>query len=176
MHKLTKNIYDWAEEKGILAKATLQAQLLKSLEEVGETIEAYIEDDKAEIIDGIGDITVTLIILAYLADSKQTVKIISDNLERNQTRDEEDDMACQFVDRERVLLKMVVYLSQIYKTFNVLEDEPHEFFDSIAKVMSCLELFCILQNKKMEDCLQTAYDVIKGRTGEMKDGVFVKDE
>ena len=37
MDKLIKNVKDWAEEKNLLKKENSQAQMLKVLEEVGET-------------------------------------------------------------------------------------------------------------------------------------------
>jgi len=59
-------VENWAEEKGILAKATPMAQALKTLEETTELCTAINNDDRAEIIDAIGDIMVTLIIQAKM--------------------------------------------------------------------------------------------------------------
>ena len=56
----------WAEEKGILAKATPMAQALKTLEETTELCTAINSDDREEIIDAMGDIMVTLIIQAKM--------------------------------------------------------------------------------------------------------------
>ena len=87
----------WAEEKGILAKATPMTQALKTLEETTELCTAINSDDRAEIIDAMGDIMVTLIIQAKM------------------------------------------------------------------------------QGLKLEDCLESAYNVIAKRTGKMVNGQFVKD-
>ena len=56
----------WAEEKGILAKATPIKQAMKTQEELTELCNAIIDDDKEEIKDAIGDIIVTLIIQAKM--------------------------------------------------------------------------------------------------------------
>jgi len=88
----------WAEEKGILAKATPMAQALKTLEETTELCTAINSDDSEEIIDAMGDIMVTLIIQAKM------------------------------------------------------------------------------QSVTLEECLESAYNVISKRTGKMVDGLFVKDE
>jgi len=56
----------WAKEKGILDKATKEAQMLKTVEEVGELSNALGKNDIEEIKDAIGDITITLIIQAEL--------------------------------------------------------------------------------------------------------------
>ena len=97
MKDLIKQVETWAADKGILKPDNSHKQCLKTLEELGEVSRALLRDDKPGLIDGIGDVTVTLIILA-----KQN-------------------------------------------------------------------------NLDFEECLKTAYDEIKDRTGETVDGVFVKD-
>ena len=62
--ELSENVLVWAEEKGILVKDNAPKQMLKVLEEVGETAGALLKDKKDEIKDGIGDSFVTLIILS----------------------------------------------------------------------------------------------------------------
>lgn len=81
-YELEKNVIQWAAEKGILEKATPLAQCEKTIEEVDELFEALqaqekglseyenskskIVNTKEEIIDGIGDSIVTLIIQAKM--------------------------------------------------------------------------------------------------------------
>lgn len=75
---LNENIIQWAKDKGILEKATPLAQIAKTLEEVEETREALtaqFQDKQSftnskgkdvitedEVIDGFGDILVTVLI------------------------------------------------------------------------------------------------------------------
>ena len=61
---LIENVSQWAEDKNILKVENAPKQLLKVLEEVGETAGALLKNKEAEIKDGIGDSFVTLIILA----------------------------------------------------------------------------------------------------------------
>lgn len=61
---LIDNVTQWADDKNILKKENAPKQLLKVLEEVGETAGALLKNKEAEIKDGIGDSFVTLIILA----------------------------------------------------------------------------------------------------------------
>ena len=63
---MKNKILDWAEQKGILANATKEAQMLKTVEEVGELANALGKNDIDEIEDAIGDIAVTIIIQAEL--------------------------------------------------------------------------------------------------------------
>jgi len=62
--ELISRVSGWADAKGILVKDNARNQMLKVLEEVGETAGALLKDDKAGVIDGIGDAFVTLIILS----------------------------------------------------------------------------------------------------------------
>lgn len=94
---LSSLIEQWAEEKGILSKATPLTQAIKTKEEVDELYRAILDDNRDEIKDAIGDIMVTLIIQ------------------------------------------------------------------------------CKMQGMDLQDCLESAYNVIKNRTGKMVDGIFVKD-
>ena len=97
-YELEAVVETWAQQKGILAKATPMAQALKTLEETTELCTAINNDDRAEIIDAMGDIMVTLIIQAKM------------------------------------------------------------------------------QGLSLEECLESAYNVISKRTGKMVAGQFVKDE
>jgi NTP pyrophosphatase (non-canonical NTP hydrolase) len=91
------NVIGWADDKNLIDKEKSTKQMLKVMEEVGETASALAKGDRDELIDGIGDVFVTLIILAA-------------------------------------------------------------------------------QNGlKPEDCLQSAWDEIKNRTGKTVNGVFIKD-
>ncbi len=57
----------WAADRQILTHSDAKAQALKLVSEVGELADAIIKNDEAGVIDGIGDCTVVLIILAKLS-------------------------------------------------------------------------------------------------------------
>ena len=54
----------WADNKGLIKKENSLAQFAKVVEEVGEIGRALLKKDEIELLDGIGDTVVTLIILA----------------------------------------------------------------------------------------------------------------
>lgn len=66
LETLNQQVIEWAETRGIFEKATPAAQYEKHVEEVGELGRALIEGDHAKMEDAIGDIIVTLIILAEM--------------------------------------------------------------------------------------------------------------
>ena len=59
-------IREWAHERGLYDGGDSKTQALKLVEEVGETCRAILKQDKAQIIDGIGDCVVVLTNLAEL--------------------------------------------------------------------------------------------------------------
>jgi NTP pyrophosphatase (non-canonical NTP hydrolase) len=63
--ELIDNITQWADDRGILVPNNAPQQTMKIMEELGETAGAILKNkEKSEIIDGIGDTLVTVIILA----------------------------------------------------------------------------------------------------------------
>ena len=63
---LVHSVEQWAQDKGILSHATPIGQAMKTIEEAQEIADAIENEDKDEIIDGIGDTLVTLIIQAKM--------------------------------------------------------------------------------------------------------------
>jgi NTP pyrophosphatase (non-canonical NTP hydrolase) len=64
MEQLVKDVVKWADDKGLLKKENSSKQFLKVAEEVGEVASALAKDKPDMLKDGIGDVFVTLIILA----------------------------------------------------------------------------------------------------------------
>ncbi|WP_239733018.1 MazG-like family protein [Mammaliicoccus sp. E-M26] len=63
MNKLIKQVEQWSIDKG-LDKGNSFTQYAKSSEEMGEVAAALCRNDINELRDGIGDVIVTLVILA----------------------------------------------------------------------------------------------------------------
>jgi len=58
----------WAEDRRIVPNSTPLAQAIKTHEELGELLSALHRGDHAEMVDAYGDVLVTLVIGAALAD------------------------------------------------------------------------------------------------------------
>jgi NTP pyrophosphatase (non-canonical NTP hydrolase) len=92
-------VEQWAEEKGILSKATPIKQAMKTQEELTELCNAILDNNKEEIKDAIGDIMVTLIIQAKMQEmtieeclnaaydviSKRTGKMVNGQFMKDET-------------------------------------------------------------------------------------------
>ncbi len=77
------------------------------------------------------------------------------------------------------LLEAVEYQQQGVSSFTnskgKLVNTGEEIQDALGDILVTIIIGAELQGLKLEDCLQTAYDVISKRTGKMVDGQFVKD-
>ena len=63
---LQQCVLTWANERGLLAYGIPCAQFLKTAEELGELATAMARHDPEKISDALGDVLMTLIILAHL--------------------------------------------------------------------------------------------------------------
>ena len=63
---LEMKVIRWAEERRIIQYGNSKTQLLKTASEFGELCDALIKRDQSGVRDGIGDVLVTLIIVADL--------------------------------------------------------------------------------------------------------------
>ena len=113
--ELETKVLEWADDKGILEKATPLAQAKKTLEEVNELIFALTLKDKYDVEE-------------LESFSGETVF-----------------------------------------------DTNEEIKDALGDILVTIIIGAKLQGLKLEDCLESAYNVISKRTGKMVDGVFVKD-
>jgi NTP pyrophosphatase (non-canonical NTP hydrolase) len=58
----------------------------------------------------------------------------------------------------------------------ILKNDEEEFVDAIGDCVVVLTNLAKLKGYNIEDCINSAYDVIAKRKGEMIDGTFVKQE
>jgi NTP pyrophosphatase (non-canonical NTP hydrolase) len=64
--KMFENIREWAQTRGLYDEGNSHTQYVKLQEEAGELAKALLENNKAEVIDAIGDMVVVLTNLAHL--------------------------------------------------------------------------------------------------------------
>jgi hypothetical protein len=149
MQELVINTEYWAEEKGLIDVKLAPKQYLKALEEIGETARAILKNDKEQIVDGIGDICVTVIILAKQLSNKINMDI---NL-NNKT------------DKNPFVTSII--FKQILTSFS-LGWVDEDILSNIANLATN-------QGFTLEFCLQSAWNEIKDRKGKLINGTFVKE-
>lgn len=111
---LELKVIDWAQEKGILEKATPLKQAEKTLEEVKELVEALEVQENG--------------------------------------------------------------LIEFYNFKGKLVNTAYEIKDALGDILVTIIIQAKMQGLELEDCLESAYNVISKRTGKMVDGQFLKDE
>lgn len=68
-------------------------------------------------------------------------------------------------------------IEEVGETFQaILKNKPEETKDGIGDVFVTMIILSGQLGLDPKDCLQTAYDVIKNRTGKTENGVFIKSE
>jgi phosphoribosyl-ATP pyrophosphohydrolase len=142
---LAQCVIGWADSKGILTKESSPRQFLKIIEESGETCQAILKNDMPSIIDGIGDIAVTIIIYSEQTGNKIDYKAVFYNF------------------RKRSHNEIVASLLSF-----IIEGHPKYAFSTLHELAESFDL-------SLEECLEAAWNEIKDRKGKTVNGVFVKD-
>src|SRR5690606_20418476 len=124
-------------------------QLTKTFEEATELIVSLVNKDKAEILDAIGDVNVTLVILNKLSE----VKVEDGSLGNSK------------------VFFMLNWLVEIFK--KVCQNK--EVRIDILRAQEALGYVAKENGLNLDLCTQTAYEIISKRSGKMENGVFVKD-
>ena len=74
MEDLINNVEQWSDSKGITDKSSPEVQWMKVIEELGELSKAISESREDDMVDGFGDVLVTLIIENYLLRNSGKLK------------------------------------------------------------------------------------------------------
>jgi len=151
--ELQSKVITWAKEKGLLENVTIERaekQTMKVLEELGETSGAYLKNKREELIDGIGDSAVTIIILARMLGKRLNLDITASSEMSNP-------------------IGVIYYVSSSWN-WDFFHNE-----DFLSEAYSALAGFCTHLELDFDHCLETAYNVIAKRTGKMVGDTFIKD-
>lgn len=143
---LAQCVIGWADSKGILTKESAPRQFLKIIEESGETCQAILKNDKAKIIDGIGDMAVTIIIYSEQIDTRIDYHALFYNFRKRS--------------HNEIISSILSY---------VIEGHPKYAFATLHELAETFGL-------SLDECLEAAWNEIKDRTGKTVNGIFVKDE
>jgi NTP pyrophosphatase (non-canonical NTP hydrolase) len=155
LEELRVKIIQWADEKGILKKATPEKQFLKFMEETGELAKAILKSDSEEFIDAVGDVFVTIVVHAELTKPNG---VEMNPFKISHYEESIDDICVIFG-----LMVEDIYCAEYESSIHLLN-------------FIYLENESLANGKTFADCVEVAYNVIAGRTGEMINGTFVKDK
>lgn len=160
---LDEKIISWARWRSLDKKGTVDGQAIKTAEEVAELIIGLSKDDKDKIIDSVGDVYITLVVgnlIQGKSDFEKAFKraeVDSKNIVRHYGTPDKAEQIINLM----IATKEVLILGYTTHTIGFLMQE-----------------IMIVAGKKQLDfknCVESAYQEIKGRKGRIIDGTFVKE-
>lgn len=160
LKELIKKIEQWAIDRELDKKATVEAQSIKTAEEMAELIIGISKDNIEVIKDSIGDVFVTLVI-GNMIDERLDIEEIYNTLLEDLNKEIPADKNQQIVLLDRVMEGVLTYKY----------DEDIIYYTLAAMVGDAR-----IYNLDFLDCVQYAYDEIKDRKGVLRNGCFIKEE
>lgn len=160
MQELIKKIEQWAIDREIDKKGTVEGQSIKTAEEIAELIKGISKDNMNLIKDSIGDVFVTFAI----------GNMIDENLclEEYYNEAKRDFKAYSKQDKK----KGIDYLARAI-TYIISDGY---YGETLHFGLTSLLVIVDIYNLDFKDCVESAYKEIANRKGKMIDGTFVKSE
>lgn len=155
-------IVEWAQTRGILDQSTAQFQMLKATEEHGELASAILTGNRDERIDAIGDQLVVAIVQA--AQLGYDVGNLLDCVKF--------DVPHSYVTGEVICLRLTVAQGEL--AADLARSRCAQ--GSLIKVFQCLANVCSVYGDNASEALDSVYEIISKRGGEMRNGVWIKSE
>lgn len=149
------NVEGWAAERGIYEHSTPEAQILKTLSEVGELADAIIKDNREGLKDAIGDVAVCVINYAKMTE----IQVEHPMFDIGDT------------------ISSAGLIGELARAIGIiLAGEAQGEFE-IQYLLCCLVGICQREDLEFLECCNAAWLEIKDRKGKMvSGGAFVKEE
>lgn len=158
-HVLT-NVEAWAKERGIAGGNGI-GQLYKLAEELGEVASAVAKNNRATLIDGIGDMLVVLTVW-----SLQTSRLVY--YDRRWTYAYRG-IAGQYISPHEAFTALFEAVNTVMVNGrNSTVAQVKAVNESLMMLAGCYELALV-------ECLEAAYEEIKSRKGKTVNGIFIKE-
>lgn len=175
---LEYNVLVWCFQKGILnednysptkpeAYETQLAQMTKFVSEVTETVVGMLSGDRTEIVDGVGDTIVTLIVQSN-TQGYTLEHLVLRNFHFRINRN-------VHLNKQELIFEIMECRDELVEC--IVNKSFHEVEIKITKMFFLMSLVAKKCTKLTEmECLDVAYNVIKNRSGKTVKGIFMKDD
>lgn len=160
MKELIKKIEQWAIDREIDKKGTVEGQSIKTAEEIAELIKGISKNNIDLIKDSIGDVFVTLVV-GNMLDKKLDIETLIQDA-RNHIIDYEIEW-----EKDVLVSKLGVCISNI--TFWKYWGD--EIMFTLVAIIYASQFYSL----DFKDCIEIAYKEIANRKGKMRNGTFVKE-
>lgn len=164
MKELNEKIEQWAVERELDKKGTVEGQAIKTAEELAELIKGISKGDINLIKDSIGDVYVTLVIGNMLYKRFDLSRIYIEN-EDFLSKIEESSLSYNKSRQIRLLA---------FKIREIIENEY--VVENLRNTQYLLLRIAKMYNLDFKDCVEAAYTEIANRKGKTVNGTFVKEE
>lgn len=161
LKELITKIEQWAIDRELDKKATVEAQSIKTAEEMAELIIGISKDNIEVIKDSIGDVFVTLVIGNMIDEDFNIEKFIKD-ARRIISVNEDKKSKCKFISDLGESISNIAY-------WKYGEEEITFALTDIIHVSQFYDL-------DFTGCIESAYNEIKDRKGKTVNGQFIKEE
>lgn len=169
---LDEKIISWARWRDLHKKGTVDGQAIKTSEEVAELIIGLSKDDKDKIIDSIGDVYVTLVVgnlIQCKADFEKAFKKADFEKAFKMAEVESKNIVGHFgaPDKAEQIINLMIATKEVltlgYTTHTI--------------GLMLMDIMIVAGEKQLDfkNCVESAYQEIKGRRGRIIDGTFVKE-
>ena len=165
INTLNTHIIEWAKERELDSKGTVEAQAIKTVEELSELIKAICKDKKEDIIDSIGDVYVTLVI-GNMLDKYIMMDWLQE--EMNLLLDDKAKKACRKLGKTDKLDKIAELIQLVLRC-------KYESYVIKGVTYQLIEI-AYLYKLDFVECVESAYNTIKDRKGKLVNGMYVKSE
>lgn len=160
LKELITKIEQWAIDRELDKKATVEAQSIKTAEEMAELIIGISKDNIEVIKDSIGDVFVTLVI-GNMIDNNINIEENCKGLKEKVEKIIEHDKKLE-------ILSLVGVAEEVLKYGYY----HHAIYYGVGSIMGIAKVYDL----EFTDCVESAYNEIKDRRGVTKNGQFIKEE
>lgn len=176
-NELVENVKVWSVAKG-LDKAEPIKQMQKLSEEWGELNQAKAKSNPEQLKDSIGDVLVVLIILCQQLNFEDINNLVDVSIYKE--RAEQLNLFGASTDKSLLLgtseVGRIAGVLTIDNGIGKMNFQKMIIKRSIMNLIDVLDNIAIEENTSIIECFELAWNEIKGRTGQMVNGVFVKSE
>lgn len=164
MKELNEKIEQWAVDRELDKKGTVEGQAIKTAEELAELIKGISKGDINLIKDSVGDVYITLVIGNMLYKRFDLSRIYIEN-EDFLSKIEESSLSYNKSRQIRLLA---------FKIREIIENEY--VVENLRNTQYLLLRIAKMYNLDFKDCVEAAYKEIANRKGKTVNGTFVKEE
>ena len=171
-------IEQWAKDRELDKKGTVEGQTIKTVEEMSELIKGICKNNIDMIKDAIGDVFVTLVVGNMIQNKENSIAEINKTIAEWDSYMKDNYLyskeECINWAGEEEILWILAFTEEISDFISKNAEERYTS-NGMYNIYVMLYTCALRNNLTLEDCIESAYNEIKNRKGKMINGTFVKE-